>query len=169
MNQFQTLSGNCTIHDNHIEIESSKITRAKRLLKNSYTLQVILSATVLYLILSIIFNISIFVREIAINGLVIGISLGILLLFGKSLYNRYFKVSDETEIELEVVQQIILSEPNKIGHSQVIIQYHENNSEKLRIIQLMPTWCKSETDTLSDVENILVQNDLNVEYRENLG
>jgi hypothetical protein len=50
----------------------------------------------------------------------------------------------------------------------MIIQYQEDDSEKLRIIQLMPTWSKSDTDSLSDVENILLQNELNVKYREDL-
>jgi len=168
MNQFQILSGNCVVYDDYIEIESNKITRAKRLLKNSYTLQIILSATALYLILSIAFNTSIFVREVAINGLVSGVLLAVLLLLGKYLYNRHFGVSDETKIELGIIQQIILSKPNKIGHPHMIIQYQGNDSEKLRIIQLMPTWSKSETDTLSDVEDILVQNGLNVKYREDL-
>lgn len=168
MTQFQILSGNCTIHDDYIEIESNTLTRAKRLLKNSYTLQVILSATALYLILSIGFNTSVFNREVAINGLVSGLLLAFLLLFGKRLYNRFFKVSDENKIEIKNIQQIILSEPNRIGHPHVIIQYQKNDSEKLRILQLMPTWSKSKTDTLSDVESILVQNNLNVECREDL-
>ncbi|WP_137707432.1 hypothetical protein [Halorubrum sp. ASP121] len=168
MDQFQILPGNCVVHDDYIEIESNKITRAKRLLKNSHTLQIILSTTALYLILSIVFNTSIFIREVAVNGLVSGVLLGVLLLSGKYIYNRYFEVSDETKIELGTIQQIILSKPNKIGHSHMIIQYQENDSEKLRVVQLMPTWSKSETDTLSDVEDILVQNGLNVKYREDL-
>lgn len=83
MDQFQILPGNCVVHDGHIEIKSNKITRAKCLLKNSYTLQIILSTTALYLILSIVFNTSIFIREIAVNGLVSGVFLGALLLSGK--------------------------------------------------------------------------------------
>jgi len=168
MEQFQILPGNCVVHDGHIEIESNKLTRAKRLLKNSYTLQVILSATAFYLILSIVFNTSIFIREVAVNGLVTGVLLGVLLLSGKYIYNRYFEVSDETKIELRTIQQIILSKPNKIGHPHMIIQYQENDSEKLRVVQLMPTWSKSETDTLSDVEDILVHNEIEYDYRENL-
>jgi len=50
----------------------------------------------------------------------------------------------------------------------MIIQYQENDSEKLRVVQLMPTWSKSETDTLSDVEDILVHNGIEYDYRENL-
>jgi len=163
MDQFQILPGHCVVHDDYIEIESNKITRAKRLLKNSHTLQIILSTTALYLMLSIVFNTSIFIREVAVNGLVSGLLLGFLLLSGKYIYNRYFGVSDETKIEFGTIQQIILSKPNKIGHPHMIIQYQENDSEKLRVVQLMPTWSKSETDTLSDVEDILIQN--NVEYK----
>lgn len=168
MDQFQILPGNCVVHDDYIEIESNRITRAKRLLKNSYTLQIILSATALYLILSIVFNTSIFIREIAVNGLVIGVFLAILLLSGKYLYNRYFRVSDKTKIELRTIQQIILSKSNKIGHPHMIIQYQENDSEKLRVVQLMPTWAKSETDTLSDVGDILAQNEIEYKYREDI-
>jgi hypothetical protein len=58
MDQFEILPGNCAVHDGHIEIESNKFTRAKRLLKNSYTLQIILSTTVLYLILSIVLTLA---------------------------------------------------------------------------------------------------------------
>ncbi|TKX35448.1 hypothetical protein EXE51_14285 [Halorubrum sp. CGM5_25_10-8B] len=166
MDQFQILPGHCVVHDDYIEIESNKITRAKRLLKNSHTLQIILSTTALYLILSIVFNTSIFVREVAVNGLVSGVLLGFLLLSGKYVYNRYFGVSDETKIEFGTIQQIILSKPNKIGHPHMIIQYQENDSEKLRVVQLMPTWSKSETDTLSDVEDILVQNGIEYKRRE---
>ena len=166
MDQFQILPGHCVVHDDYIEIESNKITRAKRLLKNSHTLQIILSTTALYLMLSIVFNTSIFIREVAVNGLVSGVLLGFLLLSGKYVYNRYFGVSDETKIEFGTIQQIILSKPNKIGHPHMIIQYQENDSEKLRVVQLMPTWSKSETDTLSDVENILIQNGIEYKRRE---
>jgi len=116
--------------------------------------------------LSIVFNTSIFIREVAVNGLVSGVLLGFLLLSGKYIYNRYFGVSDETKIEFGTIQQIILSKPNKIGHPHMIIQYQENDSEKLRVVQLMPTWSKSETDTLSDVENILIQNGIEYKRRE---
>ncbi len=145
------------------------MTRAKRLLTNSYTLQIILSATILYITLSILLNNGIFIRSIALGGLFSGLFLAALLLLGKSVYNRYFNVSDDSKILIESIEQIILSKPNKIGHPQIIIRYHEDGSEKLRVLQLMPTYSKTERDSISDVEDILVQNNLNVKYRDEIG
>lgn len=169
MNQFQILSGNCAIRDNYLKINSHKVTKAKRLLTNSFTLQAILTSMILYIILSITLNTSVFIKEVAINGLFSGLFLAVLLLLGESLYNKYLNISDKNVIELESIQQVILSKPNKIGHAHVIIQYHENDSERIRILQLMPTWSKIDTDDLSDVENILVRNNLNVKYCDDLG